>query len=892
MTRSLQLASRNRIGRLIAATIVVLSMSVVELQAQDNAQALEEVNDVYSGIVTTFSETDARLKEAEDKYKQLRECMGSGPEGRECQAWIDLLYNGPGGVEMQDKVVEVKGYVQKAIRQMERDSVLAKFSHFRGRLGLVGTAAKDAKGALDFMRRFNPEGSRGDPTRGLRVIGQIIGEAAGKLPDPLNEIFGEYAKAATAFAKRLDALDKALDNARQGSLCGSYSKYADAQEVFERNYEGRNGRTCLTFLDVTDQYRLISKLGITFFDQDGSEYYIYETSTGNGWLAQPLFSSVYEYYEATRQAGLLDPVNRIQRLVSVSSARSTPGRLTRIAEKFTAISRPGRYRDMILESFEVLEEANEFAALGKDAFIGFYLFDNDRQARMDGIDDILRNTVFVTGKVLSGTLPAVGVTVTITVGSTSARMTTGDDGAFELFVRGQVGDRFTLTAESGSQKKEEESRFVGDIAIEDITINLDAVVREVTVDPSSVELEVGETTTFAASAVMTDGGVREITEDASWSNGPEFKAVSPGTFTATATYFGVSGAGTITVTGEAECDPDVDGDCDCNEGDDDWNEELGECTSLDDALEELTDGEDLCSAEDIQAQTDRVAELAAMAQELGSSFDASSDRFFKEIYDQNANVCVNSILAASYAGATSFAEQSVGIEEEISELATELIVRGGICTDVTVDSGLLFGYLGQTGSAFGLIEPTLLRMQSELNAYGCDEQEVEQLGDEIVENELDPDVISGGGTGAVEACGDGIDNDGDGLLDEDCDEQGNYNIAIILFDSGSAADDIFDLSVTGQGNLGTTPEGGSRTYPLALSPGDYVATVTVVSAPDNAGTYTITIAAGDLVLASATGSPNQGTAIDVPFTVGDPNAGDPMLMMHTGDEVLQIESMR
>ena len=183
-------------------------------------------------------------------------------------------------------------------------------------------------------------------------------------------------------------------------------------------------------------------------------------------------------------------------------------------------------------------------------------------------------------------------------------------------------------------------------------------------------------------------------------------------------------------------------------------------------------------------------------------------------------------------------------------------------------------------------------MESELNAYGCDLQEVEQLGDQIAENEADPDVIAAGGTGAVEICGDGIDNDGDGLLDEDCDAQGNFNVTIILFDSGNAADDIFDLSVTGQGNLGSTPEGSSRTYPLALSPGDYVATVFVTSAPDNIGTYTITIAEGDRVLASSTGAPAQGASINIPFTVGDPNVGEPALRMHSGDEILQRDSIR
>ncbi len=44
-------------------------------------------------------------------------------------------------------------------------------------------------------------------------------------------------------------------------------------------------------------------------------------------------------------------------------------------------------------------------------------------------------------------------------------------------------------------------------------------------------------------------------------------------------------------------------------------------------------------------------------------------------------------------------------------------------------------------------------------------------------------------------------------------------MTFVLYDSGSAKDDTFSLTVSKFGNLGETPNGGQRSYGLNLPPG-------------------------------------------------------------------------
>ncbi|NBB76396.1 MAG: hypothetical protein GVY02_03365 [Bacteroidetes bacterium] len=417
-------------------------------------------------------------------------------------------------------------------------------------------------------------------------------------------------------------------------------------------------------------------------------------------------------------------------------------------------------------------------------------------------------------------------------------------------------------------------------AVASITVEeSDEAPESISVSPAETTIEIGETITFTAFAQFEDGTSTNITsfEAASWSGGiNSFEAVEAGNFTVSVRYMGLSAEAAITVKESSGCDPVSEildpetGNCICNtEAGYEMNEELGKCIQIDDALEEVTeDGDTYCDEQALAGKMARLDELVVAGNRLAATFQASYNKFMKEVNDQNSNVCENTIIASAYSGAKEIGAEFNMVVNEVAGLSSEIILEASICPleEFELDIEAILQKVSQLGPARGQIEDGLANMESQLQTFGCDEQEVVDQGDTVAEQD-DPELLQTGGAGASEICGDGVDNDGNGLIDDGCEGESNYNVTIRLYDSGTLADDVFGLSVSGQGNLGNTPEGGLRVYPLQLAPGSYVATITVIKAPDQRGTFTVSIFEGQREIAGSTAAPPEGTVIDVPFTI-------------------------
>ncbi len=110
---------------------------------------------------------------------------------------------------------------------------------------------------------------------------------------------------------------------------------------------------------------------------------------------------------------------------------------------------------------------------------------------------------------------------------------------------------------------------------------------------------------------------------------------------------------------------------------------------------------------------------------------------------------------------------------------------------------------------------------------GCDKEESDVDAGITADQEADADDIEAGteGGGGVEVCGNQLDDDGDGEIDE-C-EAGccDKSVQVTVSDCGTAADDIFQVEIDGA-FVGVTPKGAANTFNVRLEAGSHTVTIT------------------------------------------------------------------
>ncbi|MBD3179780.1 MAG: hypothetical protein GF417_09325 [Candidatus Latescibacteria bacterium] len=388
-------------------------------------------------------------------------------------------------------------------------------------------------------------------------------------------------------------------------------------------------------------------------------------------------------------------------------------------------------------------------------------------------------------------------------------------------------------------------------------------ISNLTIVPASATLEIDESISFKVLATGEESGeITNVTTQAVFSGAPKgsFTATAKGDYTVTAIYGGLSAVAKITVE-----EPE---------------EEEEEEPDLDEAVDDMEEDqeEDVCTSLDIPSLHGEMQLLASKANSAHGDFMNFSSKFEKELGDRAADPCGNGMIAYCYAGASRSVEKLSSVVEQAADLATEILASSVFCPDEASEAAAsgystkgLISVIADMGYQRSQARSRLASMKGRLNEYGCDEEEVERNGERYTQDELDPDLLQDGGS-MIEVPGDGVDNDANGLQDENIDALSGYNITCVLYDSGNLKDDVFDLSVSGFGRLGSTPAGGLRKFGLNIAPGTYTATVTIVSAPDNVGTFTLLIlengsTVGSLVCGGLGDSCPQGASMSVSFTV-------------------------
>lgn len=463
----------------------------------------------------------------------------------------------------------------------------------------------------------------------------------------------------------------------------------------------------------------------------------------------------------------------------------------------------------------------------------------------------------------------------------SKKTTAGGDFFVTLFKKRGESLAITLQARDETRASEEKTLTIeGEKRIYPCTLKVEGgELKNLFISPDEATVQVDESVTFKVTAEYEDGRVEPLAADAvafSGAPGGVFKAGKAGNFTVVATYMEKSARAGVTV---------VDKEHVCPENEE-WNEETAKCECVPGFVRDKNNKcvsadkaaaggqeEDICSKAGLSGKYAQLNELIAEIQSTHARFLAYAGKFDKEVNDRAADVCKNGIAAYCYVSALDAANELENLVPQVEELSTEIIMLLGICPGLAKDMqaegvslNSVVGRIARTGPNSADAQSRLAQMQGRLSQFGCDENEVRELGETIVPPNEDPDFLQNGGN-MTEIAGDGVDNDADGLQDESVEGLAGFNVTCVLFDSGNLKDDVFSLSVSGYGTLGVSPKGGLRSFGLNLPKGTYTATVTVINAPDNIGTFTLVILENGKKIASTSGQPPNGGSVSLGFTV-------------------------
>jgi hypothetical protein len=431
-----------------------------------------------------------------------------------------------------------------------------------------------------------------------------------------------------------------------------------------------------------------------------------------------------------------------------------------------------------------------------------------------------------------------------------------DKGYFRVTLIKSPGDTLDVRVKATNDDNESEEKTIQASGTTDeypcdISFAKGSDVVSLIIQPAEKTLTVGDSVSFSVFGVNKDGETEKIpTGLVKWGNAADgvFAAKEAGTFKVTAEYLKISASATVIVEEATEEEkPEEPGD-------------------LDEALDELQeDAEGDPCEEELAALIERFNSLKQMVEQKYVQFNGAAAKFYSEINARRADPCSNRMVAFAYYQAKAIGAEFSGISAELQDLYSQIVISSVLCSKKDVKATIkgLIGDVSAMGPRFGDVERTLAAMQGRLGELACDEQEVERNGQQVTaQGDIDPNLLQQGGA-MVEVQGDSVDNTGEGLQDER-----NFQSALLImvWDSGSAKDDIFAVSMSGVGFLGATPKGGRQVFaPERVQPGmSYTVSITTLKTEVGAGTWSVMVSYKGRVLVSATAGADSGS---VSFTI-------------------------
>ena len=431
--------NRKKRCRITALLLVLLLGLAVMVQADEDFQeALQQTEKQWGAVRQTVQQSKQKFDDFHKKLQEYEDAVFSqNPEkGIELARKLFKLDK-----SQTDEAKKRLGQLREMFNEMNKSGLKSKLKSASEMLKKADGIMGKVDNVWEFSKKFNPEHGKDNPTYGLRLIGDILTEGAGKLEKiPLiGQILGPWMKAygevAGDFANVLDRLGKKIENFRGGALCGQTGYKTDQQKAFNAL---KSGETCLTFFPYGGFSRLRGEAYA-----GGTNYFLYDPGTKRGYLATiGIANKIYEWHKLLLEMRALDPAWLASRTKGYKA--DSESRARKYYQWFSGWKDKSDPGWIIIDKLGLYQEAYFYGRLDEETFVANYVIDDKHHGAIEKIVKEYEQYILVAGTVYErvddAENPSNGAEVTFQVSGKSYSAKTGDNGQYELLMKGKEGD--------------------------------------------------------------------------------------------------------------------------------------------------------------------------------------------------------------------------------------------------------------------------------------------------------------------------------------------------------------------------------------------------------------------------------------------------------------------
>ncbi len=510
--------NKTRIPWLIVLLLLALALSASPTYAgcfedDEYAEALKQTEDEWNAVQETMKQSSEKFKEFREKYQEYEDNIFS-QDWEKGIRFVTRLFD----LDPKDEALAKQKLkeVREGFNKLDAAGIKTKLDYVTDKLDRAVGISTEITNAYEFAKKFDPANAKDNPTYGLRMIGTILSESAGKVKSiPLvGQILGPwveaYAEVAGDFANALDRLGKKIKDFRQDSLCAQLGTGTDAMAAFESAGKASSvwdGETCLTYFGTGAFKRM---KGMAW--EGNKTYFLFNPVGCLGYFSlKGNTDKVYRWHELLIKRRALEPDWLAGR------ANSLKPELEKTAiecyQKFASWDSRSHKGWIIIDKLggSYADTVRTYARYGQETFVANFMLDERCKRNILAVITEYEKYTYIEGLVFgndgTGNKGLSGASVDITMDGKSFSTTTSSGGDFELLMAAKHGSiKGKVTADGYEDHKIDGS--IPDNVLLGMVISLGGEVQTFSISGRVVRAGATPTAPVAGATVTVSGGAK------------------------------------------------------------------------------------------------------------------------------------------------------------------------------------------------------------------------------------------------------------------------------------------------------------------------------------------------------------------------------------------------